>query len=66
MTSEGKPPPSTDTTCARRALQSLNFFMADMQAGITLRIFRQKGFNAQNGHGLTGTRLGPNKNGRHW
>jgi len=34
MTSEGEPPRSADTTRARRALQSLNFFMADMQAGI--------------------------------
>ena len=34
MATEGEPPRSAETTRARRALQSLNFFMADMQAGI--------------------------------
>ena len=34
MANEGEPPRSAETTRARRALQSLNFFMADMQAGI--------------------------------
>jgi MFS family permease len=34
MANVGAPPRSADTTGARRALQSLNFFMADMQAGI--------------------------------
>lgn len=42
MASADEPPDKAGTTRARRALQSLNFFMADMQAGIGL-FLQQRG-----------------------